>query len=317
MPRPVPSKRITVLLIAVVGILILTAAAASITEPTGTGDGFGPPADWLDDPDDDGGIGIPDDNGANGGSLMPPGGVLCFPVLFQLNVQLLLIGLVALVGGIIWWRENFVVAAAILGGTLPLFITVYLALLAACRVDSDTDEAFDGGIFGIAREASNETVGPAIEATTDPLVLILILAAIGLLAVGLVVLRDDIDGRDPPTFEEAAEEEPIEQAAIAHIAGKAARRLDSQDLDGADIDNEIYRAWLEMTQLLELDNHETATPGEFADEAVDVGMDPDDVGALTELFESVRYGGHPATAQREETAIQVLRRIERTYGDDG
>jgi hypothetical protein len=45
-------------------------------------------------------------------------------------------------------------------------------------------------------------------------------------------------------------------------------------------------------------------------------MAPDDVRELTRLFERVRYGGESATAAREERAVQVLRRIESTYGEE-
>ncbi|MFT4891934.1 MAG: hypothetical protein ACI9YT_002871, partial [Halobacteriales archaeon] len=61
---------------------------------------------------------------------------------------------------------------------------------------------------------------------------------------------------------------------------------------------------------------QSSTPGEFATEAIDAGMAPEDVNRLTELFEAVRYGGREPTEKRERTAIETLRRIEDQYADD-
>jgi len=69
-----------------------------------------------------------------------------------------------------------------------------------------------------------------------------------------------------------------------------------------------------MTSLLAVPHPESHTPGEFADAAVDLGMDECDVDALTELYEEVRYGRRDA-ASREERALDVLRNIEAEYGD--
>jgi len=79
----------------------------------------------------------------------------------------------------------------------------------------------------------------------------------------------------------------------------------------------VYRAWAEMTAELEVDRPESSTPGEFATVAVDAGMAPEDVDRLTELFEEVRYGGHAPTDDREQAAVETLRRIESRYSDEG
>jgi hypothetical protein len=71
-----------------------------------------------------------------------------------------------------------------------------------------------------------------------------------------------------------------------------------------------------MTRTLRVDRPATSTPAEFADAAVDAGMDPDDVSELTELFEAVRYGAEQPTEDHTRRAKKALRRIERTYGGD-
>jgi len=100
-------------------------------------------------------------------------------------------------------------------------------------------------------------------------------------------------------------------SAVADAAGRAADRLDAAD----DLENAVYRSWHEMTAHLDVERPDASTPAEFADAAVDAGMDRDDVAELTRLFEAVRYGDAPATAERAERATAALRRIERTYGD--
>ncbi|WP_390215270.1 DUF4129 domain-containing protein [Halobaculum halobium] len=81
------------------------------------------------------------------------------------------------------------------------------------------------------------------------------------------------------------------------------------------MENEVYRAWREMTGALAVDNPRSTTPAEFAVAAVDAGMDRDDVDTLTDLFEAVRYGAEPVTPEREREAVDALRRIEETYAD--
>jgi hypothetical protein len=131
-----------------------------------------------------------------------------------------------------------------------------------------------------------------------------------LLALGLV-LRWPRGENETDDFEES-EEEP-DTAALGEIAGRAADRIEEGAPGGSE--NEVFRAWREMTARLDIESPESTTPREFQQAAVDAGMAPDDVQELTRLFERVRYGGEPVTADREERAVQVLRRIESAYGE--
>jgi len=131
-----------------------------------------------------------------------------------------------------------------------------------------------------------------------------------ILALGLVLRWPRGEDEQVTTDEPDGE---ADAAALGEIAGRAADRIES-DTPG-DSENEVYRAWREMTARLDTETPETTTPREFQQAAVDAGMAPDDVRELTGLFEQVRYGGEAATADREERAVQVLRRIESTYGE--
>src|SRR5699024_10898172 len=82
------------------------------------------------------------------------------------------------------------------------------------------------------------------------------------------------------------------------------------------VENEVYRAWHEMTTQLEMENPDSSTPGEFARAATDAGMSRRDVDELTDLFRTVRYGDGTITTDLETRAVAALRRIEETYAEE-
>jgi hypothetical protein len=135
-------------------------------------------------------------------------------------------------------------------------------------------------------------------------VVLLALAAVA--AVGVLTRGPSED--DAPD----ADESTAATAAVGRAAGRAADRIE----DEAAVDNEVYRAWAEMTDLLDVPDPETSTPREFQAAAVDAGMAADDVRELTRLFETVRYGGAEPDGEAEERAVAVLRRIETAYAGD-
>ena len=137
---------------------------------------------------------------------------------------------------------------------------------------------------------------------------ILLLAVVAVVAIGATLLRlrwsrtdDDGSSEDPSTAEEVA--------ALGRAAGRAADRIESAD----ELDNEVFRAWREMTALLDVDRPASTSPGEFAAAATRAGMDRDDVDELTRLFEDVRYGEDEPTEVNERRALSILRRVEETY----
>nr|WP_303646991.1 DUF4129 domain-containing protein [Haloarchaeobius salinus] len=166
----------------------------------------------------------------------------------------------------------------------------------------------------------NASIGLANDSglvVTQPSVFVVLLAATLVTGVlGYVVLSS--------TDDEAPEEEPPEHgpegdaeagrrvATIGNVAGAVADRLEQN----AGTENEVFRAWVEMTRHLPVDHPRSSTPSEFADAAVEAGVEREDVTELTELFEEVRYGGEPVTDERERRAVEALRHIEAEYGDE-
>jgi hypothetical protein len=149
--------------------------------------------------------------------------------------------------------------------------------------------------------------------TSEPslLLAVLLVVAIGAAVFLLVFASGDTTTPDPDREAEAVDEEP-DVAAVGRAAGRAADRIDEGD-DG--FENDVYRAWVEMTDHLAVDHPESSTPAEFADAAVEAGMGADDVNELTRLFEEVRYGDYAVTGERESRAVDALRRIEARYAD--
>jgi len=183
----------------------------------------------------------------------------------------------------------------------PIFLTVYF-LRTQCGGSGSgisNNTVGDGnGSGGIAE------VGPSV----PPIFLV---GGFAVLFVGVAaVLYISSGSREYVPEDEDEEEEEADVADIAAAAAAAAERLEARD---ADVDNEVYRAWWDMTQLLNVSSPETYTPGQFAEAAVELGIDEEHVDALTTLFEEVRYG-HRDPEAREQRAIDVFREIEQ-YGE--
>lgn len=162
------------------------------------------------------------------------------------------------------------------------------------------DEVLDGSQGGLGNAPS-----------VPPSILALLFG--GVIVVSVAALFS-MTGEDE-TYELVEEDEPAEPDAadFARAAGRAADRIEETNMP---VDNSVYRAWLEMTRLLDIENPDTAAPRDFAEEAIAVGLDEDDVYELTELFNEVRYGGKDP-GNREERALDILRNIERTYQNEG
>lgn len=312
------SRTVRVAVVALLAVAALSAAAATLDDTRTTGGGIGPSssqdAGVADDGDDSV---IPRDDS---GRVSPPSGAIvsdCEENAFlrspQFVVAALLVVAVALI--VITWRQNLLVAFAVLTAVgTPLFL-VYM-FLSTCPGNPNRAEE-----LGLAENTSinmsapggggapgSDAAGNVVQAPT------VFLAVLGLLLlVGVaVVLRDTGDEAVEPG--EATDEDgqdPAAVAAIGRVAGETADRIDGSET----LDNEVYRAWREMVDHLQVDRPDATTPGEFADAAVEAGMARDDVERLTGLFEAVRYGGAEPTGEREQAAVETLRRIEREYAE--
>ncbi|WEL22187.1 DUF4129 domain-containing protein [Halorhabdus sp. BNX81] len=135
-----------------------------------------------------------------------------------------------------------------------------------------------------------------------------------LVTVGVLFARSgDETAIDIPAddADESAGEQRL--VSLGEAAGRAAAGIAASE---STADNAVYEAWIEMTDALAVADPETTTSGEFADAAVDAGMDPEHVRELTRLFEDVRYGDASVSQARAERARAALERIEATYAGE-
>ncbi len=288
------------LAVAVLGIVAVGMAAATVSDTLevggsggfgadgGSGSGYAPPAD---DP-------------SAGGS-------------FPAFLEYLLAALVVLLALALAWyllvhRRELV---KILAVVLVISVVVTAIVLALSQLDWDS-------AMNATPEtpAANETPGGSPgdgEGETLPISLapvFAVLAVVAAIFAGALVVSRDGDERGV-TADVGSDSTTEDVAAVGAAAGRAAERIEGDDASDA-LDNEIYRAWRDMTRLLEVDRPETSTPGEFATAAVAAGMDRAHVNELTRLFEDVRYGHAEPTAELESRAVAVLREIEAAYADE-
>lgn len=215
------------------------------------------------------------------------------------------------------YRGGAIGAMAFVGAFGPPIYLLHLVFTSGCNNPEGDDTILTlpffgnqtsfpgGGMSGLGGE------GSAVSTPSAILTVVLGLAIlVGLYFLIFVPARDQEE--EPQTPPKGESKDAI-RAAVGRAAGEAADRIEGN----ADVTNEVYRAWREMTRYLDVKEPEASTPGEFADAAVETGMRPDDVYELTRLFEEVRYGGESPTEERERRAVEALRRIESEYAEEG
>lgn len=77
-----------------------------------------------------------------------------------------------------------------------------------------------------------------------------------------------------------------------------------------DTSNDVYKSWWEMVEMIDADEPSTKTPQEFAEMAVDEGLEQDSVSELTNLFEEALYGGKEVTNEQERRAREAVERLK-------
>ena len=303
--------------LAALAVLALAAAAATVdTAVTDAGGGFGAGSAGSAGP----GV-APVTNAtatSNGGGALAvelPFAPLCVPWLARPPTGLLLLGAVVAANALAvrWTGSVMVPAAFTVALGVPAFI-VYV-LLTACGVPPATPEPpSDTGEFRLPVPSGGGGLGSGAGSGTPVtgLFALLLVAAVCGAALLLFVSTDD-DDEASESASDADAPDAADVDAVGRAAGAAADRIEAD----ADVENEVFRAWREMTDELDVATPRSSTPAEFAAAAVDAGMDADDVGELTSLFEAVRYGGAAPTEERERRAVEALRRIEAAYTDDG
>jgi hypothetical protein len=295
--------RVVPLVLAVVAVIALGAAAATIDTATdegvageGEGEGFGSPGFSL---------GTINDTAADGGTSVIPDWLVRV-----LTVALFGLGIV---GFAMYVYEEGLTGVAKIAMAAVLLAAIVAGLFQLLQNFQLPDDG-QGGLIGGGDPALGTGGGGGGD--LSPTVLqepaFLTFVVLGALAVGaVVVLARSTGSTTAPTPGATAEPDPS-VAAVGEAAGRAADRIEADA--GADVENAVYHAWREMTDYLDLPRA-TTTPGEFADAAVEAGMGREDVRELTDVFEAVRYGGAAPDPDREERAVDALRRIETTYAD--
>ncbi|WP_225336149.1 DUF4129 domain-containing protein [Halomicrobium urmianum] len=286
------------IVLAALAVLAVTFAAATLdstvsTEPSGPdGPGSG--------------------EGSGTGGLAPPqygdspGNALQIPFLSEILVLLAALAALAVLAYLyVYWRSvlRVVAGTAVLLGLFAL-LAQFLSFQAsppAPALPAPIDGNPVGG--GGGGESTQPSPFPLLATFVLGVVLVGSLAA---------VFRDRSDSSEATTSAPETTDD-ADAAAVGQAAGRAADNLEETE----DVENEVYRAWREMTGLLDVDDPETSTPTEFADAAIDAGMGRTDVRELTRLFQTVRYGNVEPDEDHEQRAIDVLRRIEARYTEDG
>lgn len=299
--------------VAVLAVVALSLAAATLDSATvqegGSGLGAGPTDQSGVGTGSDGSFGTQEDAAAGG---TPVG--LCYPWLSELPAVLAIVGVFLLMGAITYYQTRTLLVPVSLTLAFGIPVGLVWALLTSCR------SAGDGGLFptssangtGILPAGGGSTgfAQGASQTVSTPSALLAILLVVAL--AGSVLLLFVASGDEEESVDEPADDPPEpDVGAVGRAAGDAADRIERD----ADVENEVYRAWVEMTEHLDVDNPRSSTPAEFATAAVEAGMAGDDVDELTRLFEEVRYGGEDVTSEREQRAVSALRRIEATYAD--
>lgn len=304
--------------LALLAVVALGVAAATLDSAVSLGGGGvgGTQGDTPSAGDESGDPGL---SPSPGGELTLATQPLCYEFLREPPAVLLLSGLVLGMAALAYRDTRSPLAALSVAGAVGLPIWLVWAVLTACGPEP-TETEFEFGIAGpddgIVPEgaAGGAGAGGSEGAASAPELLFALVVIVALVASIAVLLLAGGDDEVTPDAAAAAEDDPEETgpdlAAVGRTAGEAADRIES-----ADADNEVYRAWRDMTAVLDVDRPASSTPAEFAAAAVDAGVDEEPVATLTDVFERVRYGGADATDDRERQAVAALRRIEKRHRD--
>jgi len=292
------------ILIAVLVVVALGVGAATLDQVgsggsgvgTGDGDAIGPGDDSEVDFDQ------PSSNSSVDAPTVPP--------ILRRILTLLLI--VAILGSLYVWRNSLrqLAGIAVVVGLAALLLYFLLSSLSP----TSSNRTGNGSIPGDPNTGlpGGGSPGEGARTVVTDVPVFAVVAGLALLAGVLVVVwfgwgRDAMADDESPAVD--AEEDV---ASVGRAAGRAADRID----ETGEARNEIYRAWEEMTDHLDVENPGSSTPSEFARAATDAGMTRNDVDELTDLFRTVRYGGRRVTDDRENRAVTALRRIEREYAEE-
>lgn len=296
------TRRVGYVLLGVLALVVLSLAGSTLTTT-------------VDAPGGETGVDVPEDDPATGFDITPPAFDFVMYLLFGTFVLLLLAGIYGLLRQPIdTIRRLFQTVGA--GVVVVGMILFALFLMEDGSEPMDVPEqqpanesTGDEGTGSGAEEGVGSGAESAIERLTESPELLLLG---GLIILTLGVIAAALMSSEPNQSDGSFETEPDDHdtlSAIGAVAGEAADRLEAS----ASVENEVFRAWKRMTGLLDVEDPDVLTPGEFRRAAVEAGMAADDVAELTRLFEDVRYGDQSVTAEHEQRAVEALRRIQNAY----
>lgn len=296
-------RHVAAALLAALAVLALATAAASFDVlgneggefGVGTGDGAGVGTAGSS------GFSFTEQSGTNPFDLGPLASTLVFVAFL----------LLAAYGLLAYWRTvGLSGLASVAAGAL--LVALFLIVSFRQRADGGLpDNATENATIFAGGGGESLLAGEAPTTAADPslaLAAMVVLGVVGAAAAFVSFGNDDL----APATADGEEPSDADVTAVARVAGEAADRIAA----GTDVENEVYRAWETMTDHLDVEDPATSTPGEFAAAAADAGMDPDDVAALTRLFEETRYGGYEVTDDRSDRALAALRAVEAAYADE-
>ncbi|MFW5938941.1 MAG: DUF4129 domain-containing protein [Halolamina sp.] len=308
------------IVLALLALLAIGAAGATLENPVDASSGSGIGSGSGDGIGSGGGSDAESNESSERSGSMQWTGELsgaCMTILMTPWAKLLLAGSVLAFAGYVGWRTDSLWMGAVTALLYGPIVWVIWFALAGCQTLQRPMEPAEPPANQTATPTGNESggsLGRAAEtATSQPSVLlaiVLVVLVLGALVLLYVASADDTDDAQAEPGPEEIEETDV--AAVGRVAGEAADRIETGDA----FDNEVYRAWAEMTEHLAVQRPESSTPAEFAAAAVDAGMEREDVGELTDLFEEVRYGDREVTVEREQRATAALRRIEESYAEE-
>ncbi|ELZ91917.1 hypothetical protein C440_16434 [Haloferax mucosum ATCC BAA-1512] len=306
-------RTLALALLAVVALSVVAATIDSTVVSDGGPAGFGSGSSGGSVAGESESTGFQPSSGSSGEFDIP---APCFPWLLSPWILGLLAAIFFLLAGYAYRESGSLLPPVAVFLALGPPVILLLGLLTACRADL----SFGSRVSGSARNVSflpsggggQLGGGGAVQSVSPPTLVFGLLLGVALVAALVMLVTGTGDSPEDDDTEPAAVESDPDIAAVGRAAGAAAERIEA---GGTDVENEVFRAWGEMTALLDVPNRKSATPAEFAEAAVDSGMARDDVTALTTLFEAVRYGGFEATEARERHAVTALRNIESTYAE--
>ncbi|EMA65140.1 hypothetical protein C461_14900 [Halorubrum aidingense JCM 13560] len=304
-------------LLALLAVVALGAAAATLDSAVSLGGGGFGGAGSAPGTGGEGGTGISPSPSGEAAFSLP---VVCYEFLREPPALALFVGIVVGFGALAYRDTGSAFACGAVAAAVGFPLGSVWWLLSACRpLDAEVDFSLgaggaDSGLFPESGEGGSGLGGAGEGAVSAPELLFALVVVVALLASAVALLAaagddDSATGGSAADEDDATERSP-DLAAVGRAAGDAAGRIEGSP----DAENEVYRAWRDMTEALDVDRPASSTPAEFASAAVAAGVDEEPVDELTAVFERVRYGGEDATADRERRAVAALRRIEERHG---